>query len=385
MTTRRLSRYEGVKQTLTIETFKPPHHFQPLGGVAVIADNTCLGSVSGAQGSKDRLGHQAPTRSTKPASICSTLESTVRQPGKVARDLGDVDAEFAKAGKSIEADYYVPHLAHASMETPVAVAEFGDGKVTAWAPTQDPQAAQETIAEDLGITKEDVICHVTLLGGGFGRKSKPDYVAEAAILSKALARPVKVVWSREDDIRFDYYHAVSAMYMKAAVDANGKPTAWLQRHPPILRSVSTFNVNATYALDEMSLGWNNLPFKIPNHRGRDGPADAHVRIGWLRSVANVYHAFAIHSFADELANAANQDSVQYLLELIGPPRIVPLKAEPKEQEEQKRYPLDTARLRRVVELAAEIGRGKHRERQRARIRDRCTPFLRNLRRYRCGS
>ena len=105
----------------------------------------------------------------------------------------------------------------------------------------------------------------------------------------------------------------------------------------------------------MKWAWagTTCPFDIPNHRAENGPADAHVRIGWLRSVANIYHAFAIHSFADELANAANKDSVQYLLELIGPPRIVPLKAEPDEQEEQKRYPLDTARLRRVVEMVAE--------------------------------
>jgi isoquinoline 1-oxidoreductase beta subunit len=129
-----------------------------------------------------------------------------------------------------------------------------------------------------------------------------------------------------------------------------------------------------------------LPFNILNHRAENGPADAHVRIGWLRSVANIYHAFAIHSFADELANAANQDSVQYLLELIGPPRIVPLKAEPNEQEEQKRYPLDTARLSRVVELAAEKVRlGKASERQRARIQGRRTPFLPDLRGSRCGS
>jgi isoquinoline 1-oxidoreductase beta subunit len=270
----------------------------------------------------------------------------------VVRNVGDVDAEFAKGGKIMEAEYYAPHLAHASMEPPVAVAEYRDGKVLAWAPTQAPQAVQETIASVLGIKKEDVTCHVPLLGGGFGRKSKPDQVAEAAVLSKQLGKPVKVVWSREDDIQFDFYHSVAAMYMKAAVGANGKPTAWLQRtvYPPI---GSTFDVNAKYADDEMGLGWNNLPFDVPNHRAENGPADAHVRIGWLRSVANIYHAFAIHSFADELANAANQDSVQYLLDLIGPPRIVPLKADPDDPDEQKRYPLDTARLTRVVQMVAE--------------------------------
>ncbi|HYU47457.1 MAG TPA: molybdopterin cofactor-binding domain-containing protein, partial [Terriglobales bacterium] len=219
-------------------------------------------------------------------------------------------------------------------------------------PTQNPQAVQETIAGVLGIKKEDVTCHVTLLGGGFGRKSKPDQVAEAAVLSKQLGKPVKVVWTREDDIHFDYFHSVAAMYMKAAIGADGKPTAWLQRtvYPPI---GSTFDAAAKYADDEMGLGWNNLPFDIPNHRAENGPADYHVRIGWFRSVANIYHAFAIHSFADELAHAANQDSVQYLLELIGPPRIVELDLKGDEAADAKAYPLDTARLRRVVEIAAE--------------------------------
>jgi isoquinoline 1-oxidoreductase beta subunit len=340
----------GVSKTLTIETFKPPHHFQPLGGVAVIADNSWA-AFQGRKALKIQWS-KSPHDVYNSDSFRKILESTSQQPGKVARNVGDVDAEFAKGGKIIEAEYYAPHLAHASMEPPVAVAEYRNGKVLAYAPTQSPQAVQETIASVLGIKKEDVTCHVTLLGGGFGRKSKPDQVAEAAVLSKKLGKPVKVVWTREDDIRFDFLHSVAAMYLKAAIGPDGKPTAWLQRtvYPPI---ASTFAVDAKYADDEMSLGWNNLPFDIPNHRAENGPADAHVRIGWLRSVANVYHAFAIHSFADELANAANKDSAEYLLELIGPPRIIQLPATPDEAEEQKQYPLDTARLRRVVEMVAE--------------------------------
>jgi len=340
----------GVQKTLTIDTFKPPHQFQPLGGVAVIADNTWA-AFKGRKGLKVEWD-SSPHSEYNSAPFRKTLEATSRKPGKVVRNVGDVDAAFAKGGQIIEAEYYTPHLAHVSMEPPVAVAEYRDGKVMAWAPTQNPQAVQETIASVLGIKKEDVTCHVTLLGGGFGRKSKPDQVAEAAVLSKQLGKPVKVVWTREDDIHCDFFHSVAAMYMKAAIGADGKPTAWLQRtvYPPI---GSTFDVSATYALDEMGLGWNNLPFDIPNHRAENGPADFHVRIGWLRSVANIYHAFAIHSFADELAHNANKDSVQYLLDLIGPPRIVPLEYKEEDADEKQRYPLDTARWRRVVEIAAE--------------------------------
>lgn len=340
----------GVKKTLTIDTVEPPHMFKPLGGVAVIGDNTWA-TFKGRKALKIEWG-ESPHSVYNSAEFRKTLEATSRQPGKVIRNVGDVDAAFAKGGKIIEAEYYAPHLAHASMEPPVAVAEYRDGKVLAWAPTQNPQAVQDTVATALGIKKEDVTCQVTLLGGGFGRKSKPDQVAEAAVLSKQLGKPVKVTWTREDDIRFDFFHSVAAMYMKAAIGPNGLPTAWLQRtvYPPIN---STFDATAKYADDEMGLGWNNVPFDIPNQRAENGPADYHVRIGWLRSVANVYHAFAIHSFADEMAHAANKDPVQYLLDLVGPARIVPLDLKGDEAEDNKTYPLDTARWRRVIEIAAE--------------------------------
>jgi len=340
----------GVRKTLTIDTVEPPHTFKPLGGVAVIADNTWA-AFQGRKQLKIEWGN-SPHSSYNSAEFRKTLEATSRQPGKVVRNVGDVDGAFAKAEKIIEAEYYTPHLAHAAMEPNVAVAEYRDGKVLAWAPTQNPQAVQETVAGVLGLKKEDVTCHVTLLGGGFGRKSKPDQVAEAAVLSKQLGKPVKVVWTREDDIKFDFFHSVAAMYMKAAIGNKGKPTAWLQRttYPPIN---STFDASAKYADDEMGLGWNNLPFDIPNYRAENGPADYHVRIGWLRSVANIYHSFAIHSFADELAHAANRDSVEYLLDLIGPARIVQLDLKGDEAEDDKTYPLDTARWRRVIEIAAE--------------------------------
>lgn len=340
----------GVQKTLTIDTVKPPHLFQPLGGVAVIADNTW----AAFQGRKKlKIDWDTSSHSTyNSAEFRKTLESTSRQAGKVVRNVGNVDAEFAKGGKIVEAEYYTPHLAHASMEPPVAVAEYRDGKVVAWAPTQNPQAVQDTVATALGIKKEDVTCHVTLLGGGFGRKSKPDQVAEAAILSKQLGKPVKVVWTREDDIRFDFFHSVAAMYLKASIGPDGKPTAWLQRtvYPPIN---STFDASSKYADDEMGLGWNNLPFDIPNHRAENGPADYHVRIGWLRSVANIYHAFAIHSFIDELAALAKKDPAQYLLDVIGPSRIVNLDYKEDEAEDKLKYPLDTARLRRVIDIAVE--------------------------------
>jgi len=339
----------GVQKTVELAAFKPPHGFQALGGVAVIADNTWAAMKGREKLKLDwETGENAGYDS---AAYKQSLLETVRKPQKVVRNVGDVDAEFAKGGKTYEAEYYVPHLAHAPMEPPAAVAEFKDGRAVIHAATQNPQAVQETVAAALGIDKKNVECHVTLLGGGFGRKSKPDYVAEAALLSREVGKPVKVVWSREDDIRFDYYHAVAAMYMKAAVDEKGRPTAWLQRSAfPTIGS--TFSGPSTlYGQGfEMGMGWTNVPFDIPNHRAENGPAKPHVRIGWLRSVANIYHAFAVHSFVDELAQLAKRDSVEYLLDVLGQPRKIDIGQRSPMAE---KFPLETGRLRRVIELAAE--------------------------------
>jgi isoquinoline 1-oxidoreductase beta subunit len=348
-------RVKGVKQTVTIDTFTPPHHFQPLGGIAVIADNT-WSAMKGRKQLKP-VWDNGPHAVYNSDQYKKDLQAAARKPGKAARNQGDVDAAFAQGGKIIEAEYYVPHLAHASMEPPVALADYREGKVSVWASTQNPQAVQQVISEKLGIPKESVTCYVPLLGGGFGRKSKPDYASEAAILSKAVGRPVKVVWSREDDIRFDYFHTVSAMYMKASLGADGLPTAWLQRS--VFPSISsTFDVNGIAAgPGELQQGWTDLPFNIPNLRAENSGAAAHVRIGWLRSVANIYHAFAAQSFANECAHAAGRDSLDYLLALIGPPRIVDVKSSAPEYPNYggsfEAYPIDTARYRRVIELAAE--------------------------------
>src|SRR6267143_1391606 len=351
----------GVKQTATIDAFKPPIGFQALGGVAVLADNTW----AAMQGKKKLKveGEKSPHSVWNSDAYRKELQERARKPGKVVRENGNVEAAFAKGGKIVEAEYYAPMLAHAAMEPPAALAVYRDGKVEAWAATQNPQGARDAIAQAVGLKKEDVTVNVTLLGGGFGRKSFPDFAVEAAVLSKKTGKPVKVVWSREDDIKFDVYHSVAAMYMKAALRADGTPTAWLQRtvFPPI---GSTFNASENYSdPGELGLGFTDVPFAVANLRAENGPATTHMRIGWFRSVANIYHAFGIHSFADELAHAAGRDPLEYLLQLLGPDRVVPRTELPKEFPNYggayDQYPIDTARFRRVLTLAAEkAGWGK---------------------------
>src|SRR5205809_1372035 len=206
------------------------------------------------------------------------------------------------------------------------------------------------------MSADDVTVHVTLLGGGFGRKSKPDYAIEAAVLSKAVdGKPVKVTWTREDDLHNCYFHTVSVEHLEAGVDAQGKPVAWLHRSvaPTI---ISTFNAAAKQeAAFELGMGVINVPFAIPNVLIENPEAAAHTRIGWFRSVSNIPHAFAVQSFVAELAAAAGRDQKDFLLEVIGPARVISpeaLKDSWNHGESPERYPVDTERLRRVIEVAA---------------------------------
>jgi isoquinoline 1-oxidoreductase beta subunit len=201
-----------------------------------------------------------------------------------------------------------------------------------------------------------VTINVTLLGGGFGRKSKPDYVAEAAFLSREVGAPVKLTWTREDDVRNDYFHAVCAQHMEGGLDAQGKTVAWL--HRTVFPSIgSTFAPNVTYgSAGELGQGVTDMPYAVDNVRCENGSATAHTRIGWYRSVYNIPHGFAAGSFVDELAAAAHQDPVQHLLALLGEPRHVDLHAlgvdYPNYGASIDEYPIDTARYAAVVRAAA---------------------------------
>lgn len=342
----------GVERVVKLDGTPPPSGFQPLGGVAVIARNTWA-AIQG-RNTLNVTWDDGPNRSYDSVAYKNQLEETARRPGKVVRNDGDAVAALASASRVVKAEYYVPHLAHAPMEPPAAAASVTDGRCEAWGCTQNPQGARDEIAKALGISSDRVKVNMTLLGGGFGRKSKPDYLVEAALLSRAVGAPVRVTWTREDEIHHDYYHTVSAQHLEGALDGHGRAIAWL--HRTVFPAIpSTFQPNVRYASDnELSQGLLDVPYAIPNIRCENGEAVAHVRIGWFRSVINIPHAFAVCSFADELAHAAGRDPKEYLIELLGPPRHVA--AGPHYQnygDDITRYPIDTARLRRVLELVAE--------------------------------
>ncbi|WP_207238967.1 xanthine dehydrogenase family protein molybdopterin-binding subunit [Pseudomonas sp. GW456-L15] len=344
----------GVIKVVPIDSRPLPSEFQPLGGVAVVASNTWAAIKGrdalriewedGANAGYDSIQYR------------KQLEAAARQPGKVVRSTGNLDEALKGAESSLEASYYLPHLAQAPMEPMVAVARFQDGRCEAWAPSQAPQVTRERIAERLGIGFEQVTVNVTLLGGGFGRKSKPDFILEAAILAKAFpGKAVRVQWTREDDIHNSYFHTVSAEYLKAGLNKDGLPAAWLHRTvAPSITALFAPGMNHEGAF-ELGMGFTNMAYAIPNVRLENPEAAAHTRVGWYRSVSNIPHGFAIQSFVDELAHKAGHDPLQYQLKLLGPDRQIDprtLSEEWNYGESPERYPIDTGRLRTVLETAA---------------------------------
>jgi isoquinoline 1-oxidoreductase beta subunit len=344
----------GVERVIELAATPIPSGFNPLGGIAVVASNTWA-----AQQGRQKLDIKwdyGPNAAYDTAAYRAQLEATAKKPGRVARNQGDVEAALASAGRKVAADYFVPHYAHTPMEPPAAVANVTGDRCEVWAPTQNPQAAKPLVAQVLGLDDSQVTLHVTLLGGAFGRKSKPDYVAEAALVSKQVGAPVKVTWTRPDDIQHDYYHTICAQHLEAGLDGDGLTTAWLHRtvFPPI---EATFQPDMTYGgAGELQQGFVDMPYDIENVRCENGPAANHVRIGWYRSVFNIPHAFAVCSFADELAVAAGRDPLDYLRELIGKPRHIHLRAMgvdyPNYGASLEQYPIDTGRLLGVLDLVA---------------------------------
>jgi isoquinoline 1-oxidoreductase beta subunit len=352
----------GVEKIVEIASTPLPAKFMPEGGVAVIA-NTTWAAIKGREALKLEwdLGANATHDSAK---YRAEMSATAAKPGKASRNRGNVEQALAGAAKKVEAEYYIPHHAHATMEPPSATARFQNGKCEIWTGVQSPQAARDDAAKRLGLKPEEVTVHSTLLGGGFGRKSKPDFAIEAALLAKEMpGTPVRVQWTREDDIQHDYYHTVSVEKIEAGLDASGKAVAWRHRSvAPTLFAIFQPDPGHESAL-EQGMGLVDNPFDVANLRCETGQAMAHVRLGWFRSVSNVPHAFAVQSMACEMAHAAGKDPKDYLLSLIGPPRIVDPRKEGAELwnygEDFALYPIDTARLRRVVELVAEkAGWGK---------------------------
>ena len=255
------------------------------------------------------------------ASIAGALDAALRQPGSPARRDGDVDAALKAAGKTLEATYRLPFLAHACLEPMNATAHVQGDRCEIWAPTQGQTRSRDAAAALLGISRERVTVHTTYLGGGFGRRFEVDFVLDAVALSRAVGAPVKVVWSREDDLAHDFYRPAAVHRLVAAFDGK-TPSAWQHRiaSPSIQRRLAPDTVKA--GIDRTVVeGVRELPYAIPNVAVDCALVETGVPVGYWRSVGSSGNAFVVESFVDELADAAAEDPLAFRRRLLaGQPR-----------------------------------------------------------------
>ncbi|HUI58941.1 MAG TPA: molybdopterin cofactor-binding domain-containing protein, partial [Steroidobacteraceae bacterium] len=265
--------------------------------------------------------------------------------GPLVEERGDPSAVFAEGSHVVEATYALPFLAHATMEPMNATVSVRADAVEAWLPTQNAEDARNAIARVLGRPRESVVMHQTLLGGGFGRRDATDFVVEAAQVAAVVGQPVQVLWSREDDLRFDRYRPAAVHHLRASLDARGLPRAWLDRMSSV--SIAAFLEPAETARPaETEVGGAlPIPYDVPSFRLEYTPLACPVPVGWWRSVEDSINAFAVESFVDELAIAAGIDPLEYRLELLSKPRRMARRG---------RGYLETERLRRVLLQAAQI-------------------------------
>ena len=334
----------GVKQVVQIEPNAA--FYRMFGGVAVLATSTWA-AMKGRKALEIEWDRGAASENSE--AYRAQLDTLIEKDGKPHREEGDYAAAKSRASKVMSARYHGPYLVHAPMEPLAATALVTDDSCEIWAPTQDPQTARTRVAQLLGLDEANVTVNVTLLGGGFGRKSKPDWIFEAALLAREVkGTPVKVTWTREDEVRHGYYRAQNAQRIEATLDDSGKVTGW--RHHSVFPTIaSTFApMMSAPGGFELDMGMTNMPYRFENILLESSGIKSDLRIGWLRTVCNTFHAHSINCFVDELAEAAGKDPVAYRLEMLGEPRVVEFGSR------DKPYGQDIGRLRHVIEKCAEM-------------------------------
>jgi isoquinoline 1-oxidoreductase beta subunit len=285
-------------------------------GVAVVADNTW----SAMQG-RDALEikwDEGTNAGLTSVAISELLADAASKPGgAVARKEGDATAAMAGAAKKVEAVYEAPFLAHATMEPMNCTAHVRADGCDVWAPTQFQTFNQMTAAKIAGLKPEQVNVHTTFLGGGFGRRAEQDFVIEAVEVSKAAGAPVQVTWSREDDMRHDFYRPASVARFEAGLDAEGWPVAWKNRIacPSIMSRF--FPGSVKNGLDDSSVeGAADLAYGVPNILVEYQLTETGIPVGFWRSVGHSQNAFFSECFIDELASAAGKDPYEYRRKLL---------------------------------------------------------------------
>jgi isoquinoline 1-oxidoreductase beta subunit len=315
-----------------------------LDGVAVVADSWHRADKARKLLKVTWSDH--PTAQQSSAGYAAQAEALSKQPGtRVIRKDGDVDQALAGAAKTVEAAYAYPFLSHATLEPMNCTAEVKGDKVEIWAPTQNPEAGRQLVAKTLGVPPANVLVHMTRCGGGFGRRLSSDFMVEAAAIAKQTGRPVKLLWSRQDDIQHDDYRPAGFHYLRGGLDASGKLVAIHDRFVTFGNDGKVTNAGDMTAAE--------FPARItPNVLYESAMIPLGVPTGPLRAPGSNALAFVYQSFMDELAHAAGKDPIQFQLDMLGEPRELPKPpgaAGPFGPQPQ----FHTGRMRGVIELVAD--------------------------------